>query len=111
MKKETFVSIMESVLNQLEKERKMSESISICFSEPVFLNIAGTLVNDIIKSLSDEFDDNKDEYGYTVIEWWLYDAPVYGKDKESAWIEYNNEKFTLLNLEELYTFLEYKKNN
>jgi hypothetical protein len=111
MKKETFVNIMESVLNQLDKEKKLSENISVCFFEPVSLNISESLVSNIIKSLSNEFNDNEDEYGYTIIEWWLYDAPNSGEDKESAWIEYNDKKFTLYDTGELYDFLKYKMNN
>lgn len=111
MHKETFVTIINEIINQIKKESKLSEVISEYFVEPVLLNLSYDFVNKITDSLAKEFDDEVDEHGYHMINWWLYDSPNAGQEKESCWVEYDNKKFSLLNAEELFDFLKYKMDN
>jgi len=112
MKRETFVTLINETINQLELENKLSKSISVCFEEPVLFNITHKFVDRIIESLSKEFEDEPED-NYTMLDWWLYDSPsaADGINKEYAWVEYNNKKFSLLDAGELFDFLKYKMEN
>jgi hypothetical protein len=105
MQKETFVVLINGVVEQMKLEEKLSKSISVCFAEPVLFNISHNFSNKIIDALAEEFNDTKDEYGYHTISWFLYDSPAAGENKESCWVEFNDKRYSILDAGELYDFL------
>lgn len=112
MQKETFVTLINGIIKQVELENDLSKSISVCFAEPVLFNVSHKFVSKIIDSLANEFNDEPIDH-YTMIDWWLYDSPsaADGVNKEYAWVEYDDKKFTLYDAGELYDFLKYKQEN
>lgn len=112
MTRDTFVTIVNEIVKQLQKENKLSKSFSVMFTEPVLINLSFDFITKLIDSLANEFNDDKED-NYNMIDWWLWDSPsaVDGLNKEYAWVEYDGKRFTLYDASELYDFLKYKMDN
>jgi hypothetical protein len=107
MKKETFIKLIELIQQNEKIADEFVESISNFFDGAVGSFSLITEINEkIIDILEDEFSDN-----FTTIEWWLFDAPHAGKNRESAWIKLETkEKIELETASQLYDYLNRVKN-
>ena len=108
MKKETFVNMINAIIDQIEKERKITETMESFLDGNFIIDITSEFINTILKSLEIEMQDPciNDKHG-SLISWWLWDAPEAGKCKDSAWIELESGKrITLETPEQLYDYLK-----
>ena len=114
LSKDTFVNLINAITKQIEKEMKIAKTMESFLDGNFIIDITSEFINTILKSLEIEMCDPciNDEHG-SLIEWWLWDAPEAGRDKDSAWIELKSGKrIPLLSPGQLYDYLkgEYDEN-
>uniref|UniRef100_A0A6M3LWQ5 Uncharacterized protein n=1 Tax=viral metagenome TaxID=1070528 RepID=A0A6M3LWQ5_9ZZZZ len=109
MKKETFVKIINAVIEQGERDNAFNSALEPYFESWVMNSIANQFSSEIVEALEDEMCDSD---VISVISWWLYDAPDAGRYKELAYIESDKVKIPLETPEQLFDYLEkYRKEN
>ena len=103
MKKENFVSMINAVLTQDEREDEMAKALDPFIDDTMFIfEMSNDFKSTIINTLEKEMEDEKDGY----VSWWIYDAPHAGKCKDSCWVELvTGEKIVLETPGQLYDFL------
>ncbi len=99
--KESFVALINSLIWQREYEKEFAGDMEKYFDGHLVPIVSGELQETIISVLEKEMDDK------VYIEWWLYDAPEAGRNKENCWVAVGDIKFTVETPEQLYNFLLY----
>jgi hypothetical protein len=97
--KEGFVALINSLIWQREYEKEFAGDMEKYFDGHFVPIITSELQKTIISVLEKEMDDKE------IIEWWLYDAPEAGKNKENCWVDVGDIKFVVETPEQLYDFL------
>lgn len=105
MKKETFVALINGVLEQEKNNKAFAEAI-----EP-FLNsyfiLKDSFQDLVVQVLENEMGDNAVEEHERIISWWLWDAPDAGKNINSSCVQLaSGEKILLHTAEQLYYYLK-----
>ena len=98
--KESFVTLINAVQEQMKRETDLAVSLMEYFDGFLVPVISAKLQSTILKVLSDEVGDK-----FETIEWWLFDAPDAGKNKDNAWISVEDEIYRLDTVSQLYDFL------
>lgn len=104
--KESFINIIDLVLQTSETQDKFEESIAQWFETYVYgFKPITDLTDNLIDILQKEMNDK-----YDTISWWIYDAPKAGKEKDNCTITLENgEMFPIYNPDDLYEYLTYTK--
>lgn len=101
MKKETFINIINAIIAQAKKEESFTKAIEPFFEGHMFSNLSGNFQADIIEIIKLEFNIDDD-----IINWWLYDSPDAGRNKEFACIlTEDGERVSLETSAQLYDYL------
>ena len=109
MKKENFVKIISEIQKADEEIRRFDKKLGEFFDSMLVCKIGSGLSEALIDVIEDEMEYPGVSYNFSVISWWLYDAPKAGKS-DSAWIEDNGIRYDLPDAEALYKYLDDIKN-
>ena len=106
IKRENFVALMEGLIYQEQREEAFCKMLERYFDGHIISEISGKLMDIILDVLADEVDHAKADYPYgSMIEWWLFDAPDHGRNKNSAFIYLDDKRYPLENAGQLYDYL------
>lgn len=100
MKKETFVKIINGIIEQDERNGKFNRLINELMEGKSFFDFNDTFQGVIIEALEGEFNDS-----FEMIEWWLYDLPRMGTNKKHSYVIVEDERVTIYDAGELYDYL------
>ena len=98
--RESFVTLINAVQEQMKRESDLAVSLMNYFDGFIVPEISVKLQSTVLKVLADETGDK-----FETIEWWLFDAPGAGRNKDSAWIIVEGEIYRLDTVDKLYNFL------